>query len=324
MGVSRAPPVHHRARPAARRAAGVLPCADDRRGPAPSSRRTPPRPATSPAACSAGWAPTAGSASAGRSSTAGRARSALDQFIFFDEVQRAGRAVPVRDRQHGRARRSCATAPTSRSSASCPGSSRGEIKFAIGYTEPEAGTDLAVAAHSRRPRRRRVGDQRQQGLHERREPGRLHLARLPHRPRRAEAQGHLDHRSCPTTSPGFKRTPIVTVGGVVTTATYYDDVRVPEDNVVGEVNGGWRLITNQLNHERVGLAALGGRDRPALRRRRRVVPRHARGRHGSTCRGCSSDLAAAHARLEAMKLLNWRMAAAIATGDARRRPTRRR
>ena len=62
----------------------------------------------------------------------------------------------------------------------------------------------------------------------------------------------------PTSSPGFKTTPIVTVGSVVTQATYYDDVRVPKGNVVGEVNGGWRLITNQLNHERVGLAALAG------------------------------------------------------------------
>ncbi len=49
------------------------------------------------------------------------------------------------------------------------------------------------------------------------------------------------------------------VGGMTVTATYYGDVRVPAGNVVGEVDGGWRLMTAQLNHERVGLAALGGR-----------------------------------------------------------------
>ena len=38
-----------------------------------------------------------------------------------------------------------------------------------------------------------------------------------------------------------------------TTATFYDDVRVPDSMRVGEVNGGWGLITNQLNHERVSL-----------------------------------------------------------------------
>ena len=63
----------------------------------------------------------------------------------------------------------------------------------------------------------------------------------------------------PTDAPGFSWTPIVTVGSNVTTATYYDDVRVPAANLVGAENEGWRMITNQLNHERVGLAALGGR-----------------------------------------------------------------
>ena len=51
-------------------------------------------------------------------------------------------------------------------------------------------------------------------------------------------------------------TPIWTVGGFRTNVTYYEDVRVPADMVIGEVNGGWRLIAEQLNHERIGLAAL--------------------------------------------------------------------
>src|SRR3712207_9405317 len=54
----------------------------------------------------------------------------------------------------------------------------------------------------------------------------------------------------PTTSPGFKVTPITTVGDLRTTATFYDDVRVPVANRVGEEDAGWRLITTQLNHER--------------------------------------------------------------------------
>ena len=48
----------------------------------------------------------------------------------------------------------------------------------------------------------------------------------------------------------------MTVGGVATTASYYDDVRVPKDALIGDLHGGWRLITGQLNHERVGLAAV--------------------------------------------------------------------
>jgi alkylation response protein AidB-like acyl-CoA dehydrogenase len=59
-----------------------------------------------------------------------------------------------------------------------------------------------------------------------------------------------------TKLPGFSVSPIWTVGGVRTNVTYYEDVRVPADMVIGEVNGGWRLIAEQLNHERIGLAAL--------------------------------------------------------------------
>src|SRR5699024_8122657 len=62
----------------------------------------------------------------------------------------------------------------------------------------------------------------------------------------------------PTTAEGFSVTPIEALGQVETSATYYDDVRVPVSNVVGEIDAGWRMITTQLNHERVGLAAYSG------------------------------------------------------------------
>jgi alkylation response protein AidB-like acyl-CoA dehydrogenase len=41
--------------------------------------------------------------------------------------------------------------------------------------------------------------------------------------------------------------------GLVTSATYYRDVRVPSTALIGPEHGGWPLITNQLNHERVAL-----------------------------------------------------------------------
>jgi alkylation response protein AidB-like acyl-CoA dehydrogenase len=119
----------------------------------------------------------------------------------------------------------------------------------------------------------------------------------------------------PTAAPGFKCTPIVTVGDVVTTATYYDDVRVPQDNVVGDVNAGWRLITNQLNHERVGLAALGGLTHRLWGDMERWCRETDSGSGDGTkmidLPWVQMDLARTHARLEAMKLLNWKMAAAV-------------
>ncbi len=61
-----------------------------------------------------------------------------------------------------------------------------------------------------------------------------------------------------TDDPGYSWTPIVTMDGRHhTNATYYSDVRVPVDMVVGEVNRGWDLIVNQLNHERVTLGPAG-------------------------------------------------------------------
>ena len=117
-------------------------------------------------------------------------------------------------------------------------------------------------------------------------------------------------------SAGFSCTPIVTVGSNVTQATYYDDVRVPKDSVVGDVNAGWRLITNQLNHERVGLAALGGLTHRLWGDTERWCRETDSGLGDGTnmidVPWVQLDLARAHARLEAMKLLNWRMAAAVA------------
>jgi alkylation response protein AidB-like acyl-CoA dehydrogenase len=112
----------------------------------------------------------------------------------------------------------------------------------------------------------------------------------------------------PTDSLGFRCTPIVTVGDIVTTTTYYDDVHVPAANLVGERGGGWRMITTQLNHERVGLAALGG----LAWRLWGEVRTWAEANRTADLPWVRADLADCYARLEAMKLLNWQMVEAIA------------
>ena len=61
-----------------------------------------------------------------------------------------------------------------------------------------------------------------------------------------------------TRDPGYSWTPIITCDGAHhVNATYYSDVRVPADMLVGKENAGWRLITTQLNHERVMLGPAG-------------------------------------------------------------------
>jgi alkylation response protein AidB-like acyl-CoA dehydrogenase len=121
----------------------------------------------------------------------------------------------------------------------------------------------------------------------------------------------------PTSSPGFSWSPIVTVGSGVTTATYYSDVRVPLSALIGQENEGWRMITTQLNHERVGLAARGGQAHQLfddVAAWARAEPAHPGGGPLIDVAWVQLDLGRAHARLEAMKLLNWRMTSALDSG----------
>jgi alkylation response protein AidB-like acyl-CoA dehydrogenase len=133
----------------------------------------------------------------------------------------------------------------------------GELIFAIGYTEPDAGTDLAAL----RTRGQRDGDELVINGNKIFTSAAIHADWIwlavrtdPDAPRHHGISVVL----VPTSDPGFSATEISTVGGISTAATYYENVRVPVTNVVGELNKGWQLITGQLNHERVALAARGG------------------------------------------------------------------
>ena len=133
----------------------------------------------------------------------------------------------------------------------------GELNFAIGYTEPEAGTDLA----SLRTRAVRDGDEYVVNGAKIFTSGAdqadyiwLAVRTDPDVPKHKG----ISILCVPTSSPGFEWSIIHTVGGLTTTQTFYDNVRVPVANRVGEENEGWRMITTQLNHERVGLAAWSG------------------------------------------------------------------
>ena len=105
----------------------------------------------------------------------GQGRPATDQFIFFDETRRAGAPFPfVTINTVGPTIMRFGT--DEQKSFFLPQILAGELNFAIGYTEPEAGTDLASLRTARRARRRGVRRQRRQDLHQRCRPGRLRLA----------------------------------------------------------------------------------------------------------------------------------------------------
>ncbi|GAB2673188.1 acyl-CoA dehydrogenase family protein [Saccharopolyspora gloriosae] len=237
----------------------------------------------------------------------GDGRTMLEQLIFTDEAAIAGVPVPFLTLN--------SIAPTimrygtpEQRAQYLPGIAAGEIHFAIGYSEPEAGTDLAAL----RTTAVRDGDEyvingqkMWTSLVQYADYIWLACRTDP------EARKHkgLSMLVVPTDAPGFSWTPVRTVAGPTTSATYYEDVRVPTTALVGEENAGWPLITNQLNHERVALtsaapissALAGVRDwarKTSLPDGRRVLDQE----------WVRSHLARVHAGAEVLKLMNWKIA----------------
>ncbi|MEU5890294.1 acyl-CoA dehydrogenase family protein [Streptomyces sp. NPDC047461] len=244
----------------------------------------------------------------------GRGLGAIEQFIFFDEAAQAGVPLPLMALN--------TVGPTimqfgtdEQKAYFLPKILSGEIDFAIGYSEPDAGTDLA----SLKTRAVRDGDQYVVNgqkiwttngdtadwvwLATRTDP-----AAPPHK--------GISMLLVPTTDPGYSCTVINTLAGHDTTASYYEDIRVPVTRRVGAENQGWRLITNQLNHERVTLAAHGTMAIRALHdvQRWATETKLADGRRVVDLPWVRRLLARTHTRLDALKLLNWQMVSAVQDG----------
>ncbi|MFD8107572.1 acyl-CoA dehydrogenase family protein [Streptomyces microflavus] len=250
----------------------------------------------------------------------GQGRGPDEQFVFFDEAYRAGAPVSMVTLN--------TVGPTlmkygteEQKAYFLPRILSGDLVFAIGYSEPEAGTDLAAL------RTRAVRDDGGGGdggdwvidgqkifTSNAQQADWIWLACRtdPDAPKHRGISIIL----VPTDDPGFSWTPIETVGGLTTTATYYDGVRVPASNLVGAENEGWGLITNQLNHERVALAAIGMQAEDfyeeALAHAR--TPDPATGRRRIDEPWVRARLAEAYARLAATRLLNWRLVGAVGAG----------
>ncbi|MBG0565085.1 acyl-CoA dehydrogenase family protein [Actinoplanes aureus] len=229
-------------------------------------------------------------------------RSRMDQLIFSEEAALAGVPVPFLTlytvaptiRRHGTAAQRAELLPRIEA---------GEVHFSIGYSEPDAGTDLAAL----RTRAVRDGDhyvingqKMWTSLIQYADYVWLACRTDPS----AERHHGLSILVVPTDSPGFSWTPVHTVAGPSTSATYYEDVVVPVSALVGEENQGWRLITNQLNHERVALTPAA-----PLQRSLREVRDWAVSTGAIEREWVRLHLARVHAKAEVLKLFNWRVAA---------------
>lgn len=248
----------------------------------------------------------------------GQGRGPDEQFVFFDEAYRAGAPVSmVTLNTVGPTLMKYGTAE--QKSFFLPRILSGDLVFAIGYSEPEAGTDLA-ALRTRAVRERTadadswVVDGQKIFTSNGQNADWIWLACRTD-PQAPKHKG-ISIILVPTDALGFAWTPIETVGGLTTTSTYYDGIRVPAANLVGEENGGWGLITNQLNHERVALAAIGMQAEDfyeaALQRAR--TPDPVTGERRIDESWVQFRAAETHARLSATRLLNWRLVGDVGAG----------
>lgn len=245
----------------------------------------------------------------------GQGRGPAAQFVFYDEAYRADAPIPMITMT--------TVGPTLMSHGSqeqkdyfLPKILAGELVVSIGYTEPEAGTDLA----SLTTRAVRDGDEyviNGSKVFTSGGDGADWIWLAARTDPDAPKHKGISLILVPTTEPGFSATPIHTVGGFSTTATYYDNIRVPVTNVVGKENEGWKLITTQLNHERVGLAAFSGICEAQLDEVREWLKDQvtADGTPLGDEPWVRSLLATSTARLRAMRLLNWKLVETTAQGS---------
>ncbi len=237
----------------------------------------------------------------------GQGRSAIEQFIFFDESMRSGAPVPMLTIN--------TVGPTIMNFGTqeqkeffLPKILAGEIHFCIGYTEPGSGTDLASLTtkavrdgdeyiiNGSKIFTSLAGDADYIWLATRTDPN------------VAKHKG-ISMFVIPMDTPGIRVVPMKLLGDHNINYTFYEDVRVPATALVGGENQGWSLITNQLNHERVTLCSPGIIERVLTDVRawaqntklpdgRRVVDQE----------WVQEHLARVHAELEFLRLINWKVA----------------
>lgn len=237
----------------------------------------------------------------------GRGLTESEQLIRYEEALLAGAPTPfVTLNTVGPAIMSSGT--QSQKERFLPGIASGELHFSIGYTEPSAGTDLAslTTAAVKQDDHYLVNGNK---VYTSGAEGADYVWLAARTDPEAKKHKGISILVVDTKDPGFSYGPIETVGSVRTNVSYYTDVKVPLDMIIGQENGGWRLITEQLNHERIGLAAWGIQGwklfRSALQWARET--RNAQGDRVIDDPTTQRNLAEVYAHLEAMRVMNARM-----------------
>jgi alkylation response protein AidB-like acyl-CoA dehydrogenase len=243
----------------------------------------------------------------------GRAQGPIDQMIFVEESHWAGVPLPLLT-LNSVGPTLMALGTNEQKERFLPGILKGEVHFSIGYTEPSAGTDLAALT----TRAVRDGDEyviTGQKIFTSAIQYADYIWLAARTDPEAPKHKGLSVFIVPVDAPGFHWTPLATMVGDITSSTFYEDVRVPIENLVGTENQGWKLITNQLNHERVAICPASGLLR-SLTEVRRWAQGHrlGDGRKVIDHEWVQIGLAKAHAKVDVLKLLNWKVAWAADKG----------
>ncbi len=243
----------------------------------------------------------------------GRGFGPVEQFIFMNESWRAGAPTPFLSiNTVGQTIMQFGT--QEQKDFFLPKILAGELHFSIGYTEPESGTDLA----SLTTKAVKDGDEwviNGQKIYTSLASYADYVWLAARTDPDAPKHKGITIFAVPTTDPGYSYSKISTMVNASTFNTFYDDVRVPDSAIIGELHGGWNLIVNQLNYERVGLAPPGmierttrtpwpGPARPTMPGGGRVIDQE----------WVQLNLARVRAGIEYLTLLNWKVAALEAAG----------
>ena len=237
----------------------------------------------------------------------GQGYGPTEQLIFFEEANIAGAPLPfVTISTVGPALMTYGT--DTQKEKFLGGIASGDIHFAIGYSAPSAGSDLAVLKTSAKVEEDHfVVNGNKMWTSGADGADYIWLAARTN-PEEARHKG-ISILIVDTQTEGFSHTVIPTTSNN-TAASYYDNVVVPKDMLVGELNKGWQLITAQLNHERLGLGSWA--DRVVGMFRKVYLWSKAEDENGKRATDHAwvrSNLALCYTKLEAMRLINFRIAA---------------
>ena len=129
-----------------------------------------------------------------------------------------------------------------------PQVAKGTVRFALGYTEPDGGSDIAGA----KTRAVRDGDEwviNGQKIFTSNAQYATHVFLITRTDPTLPKHKGLTMFLVPTSSPGFERQPLPTIGDETTNISYYSDIRLSDRYRIGEVNNGWSTLHGPLDVE---------------------------------------------------------------------------